>query len=127
MQNINRNLQSEETFRLIKETLQKGNNLLMFPEGTRSIPGTPLLLKRGAAQIAIRASAPIRPIKIDCKPSTLTKHNKWYKVAKTKPIMTLEVGALVNPKDFLKNTELPSLAARHLTKYLTELLENKQE
>lgn len=120
------NLQSEETFQLIKETLRNGNNILMFPEGTRSIPHQPLALKRGAAQIAIRTNSPLRVIKIDCYPSTLTKHNKWYKIASSKPKMTLTVGELIKPADFTKEGVAPSIAARHLTTYLKAIFEEEK-
>ena len=121
------NRQSDETFELIKNTLDKGNNILIFPEGTRSIPNQPLSLKRGTAQIAVRIQTPIRVIKITCKPITLTKQNKWYKIPPQKPRFTLEVMELIDPNEFLKNTPAPSLAARHLTRHLKNILEEDTE
>lgn len=112
------NKQSDETFELIKSTLIKGNNILIFPEGTRTTPGEPMTLKRGAAQIAVRAKVPIRIVKISCEPSTLAKENKWYEVAKTKPIFVVEVGERIDSGEFLKNTKELSIAARRLTRYI---------
>ena len=40
--------------------LKGGRSLLIFPEGTRSVPGKPLALKRGAAQVALASRADIR-------------------------------------------------------------------
>ncbi len=99
------------------------NNILIFPEGTRTIPGQALQLKRGAAQIAIRTNTPIIPIKIECNPSTLSKNNKWYHIPKRKPHFKLEVYKRIDSNVFLQDTGVPSLAARHLTKHLSNILE----
>jgi 1-acyl-sn-glycerol-3-phosphate acyltransferase len=117
------NLQSGKTLNSIKDTLIAGENALIFPEGTRTTPGQPLQLKRGSAQIAIRAKAPIRIIQINCDPSTLTKHTKWYKIPEKKSRYSLKVGDLINPDDFLKDTETPIAAAKHLTVHLKTILE----
>ncbi|MBK2124793.1 lysophospholipid acyltransferase family protein [Fangia hongkongensis] len=110
------NIEPEKTFKCIERTLAKGNNLLMFPEGTRSTPKSPIQIKRGAAQIAIRTGAPIRLIHIVCKPSTLAKNDKWYTIPTTKPVFSVIVGDKLISKDILNDTkELPSLAARKLT------------
>ncbi len=119
------NIDPEQTFDAIKSTLQKGNNLLMFPEGTRTVPGQPISLKRGAAQIAIRANAPIRIIHLSCQPNTLAKNEKWYKIAPVKPRFTLKVGQLIDPNTILQETGLPSIAARKLTRVLQKQLEKK--
>ncbi len=117
------NRQSEETFELIKSTLRKGNNLLIFPEVTRTTTQQPMISKRGAALISIRAQAPIRVLSIDCYPNTLTKQNKWYEVAKKKPIFAIEVGELIDPSKFLKDTDTLSITARRLTRYIKNTLE----
>ncbi|WP_239986786.1 lysophospholipid acyltransferase family protein [Fastidiosibacter lacustris] len=120
------NINPEQTFDGIKNTLSKGNNLLLFPEGTRSSPNKPITLKRGAAQIALRANAPIRVIYITCIPSTLAKNDKWYKIPAKKPVFTLTVGDLIDPYLILQQCNgLPSVAARRLTKILEEQLQGK--
>ena len=57
-----------------------GGNLVIFPEGTRTEPGQPLRLQRGAANIAVRGRLDITPVRITCTPLTLTKGQKWYRV-----------------------------------------------
>src|SRR3546814_3505509 len=37
------------------KTLQDGRRLVVFPEGTRTVPGLPMKLKRGAASIIVRS------------------------------------------------------------------------
>lgn len=46
------------------ETVQGGNSLLMFPEGTRSRTGELLPFKKGAFVLAIKAQAPVVPTAI---------------------------------------------------------------
>lgn len=62
------------------QSLASGNNLVIFPEGTRTTPNTPLKLQRGFANIALRSNADLVFILIDVNPSTLTKDNVWYNV-----------------------------------------------
>lgn len=56
-------------------------SLVIFPEGTRTQKGHTLNdFQRGAANIALRANVPIRPVVVTCTPSTLTKNEKWYHI-----------------------------------------------
>lgn len=114
-----------EILPLIQKSLEVKNNILIFPEGTRTLPGKPIKLRRGAAQIAIRLKTPIRIINITCKPHTLTKKNSWYNIPEKKPIFTLEAGELIDPEEFLRDSTPSSVAARHLTEYLQTKLSNK--
>jgi len=45
--------------------LRHGRNLVLYPEGERSIDGTPRIFKKGAAILAIHMQVPIVPIAID--------------------------------------------------------------
>ena len=65
-------------------TLQSGNNLIIFPEGTRTKPGKTVKFQRGAANIALRCQAKIACVLINVKPTTLTKSEPWYKVPERK-------------------------------------------
>lgn len=116
------NLQSSETFTAIKQTLQAGNNLLMFPEGTRTDFTQPFLLKRGAAQIALRAQVPIRLIHVECEPLVLGKNFKWLQLPKKIVRYKFTVGEKIDPNVFLEKYKLPSIAARQLTRYLQSQL-----
>lgn len=117
------NRQSNETFNQIENAFKLGNNLLLFPEGTRSSVGRPITLKRGAAQIAIRLNVPIRLIYINCYPRTLTKELKWYQIPKRRVTFKVKVGEKILAENFLNEAnQLPSLAARKLTRYLEKKL-----
>lgn len=116
------NKQSLETAEQIKKLLDEGNNFLIFPEGTRTTPGQPLVLQRGPANIAVRANVPIILIHINCSKSGLQKNGKWYKIPEKKVKYTVWVGEKINPGDFLTDKTPPSIAARHLTQYIADAL-----
>ncbi|MEO1204499.1 MAG: lysophospholipid acyltransferase family protein, partial [Pseudomonadota bacterium] len=83
------------------ERLRSGANLMLFPEGTRTIPGQPLVFKPGAAEIALRAGAPILPIVIDCRPKFLGKHDPWYSIPPVAPTFDIRVLAPVKPEQYV--------------------------
>ncbi|MGB0496316.1 MAG: lysophospholipid acyltransferase family protein [Kangiellaceae bacterium] len=62
------------------ETLAAGNNLIIFPEGTRTQKNKSVHFLRGASNIAVRCQSKITCVIIDLQPSTLTKSEPWYKV-----------------------------------------------
>ena len=52
----------EQMERAKKSMIEDGNNLIIFPEGTRSKPGEPWFFKKGAARFALFAGADVVPI-----------------------------------------------------------------
>ncbi|CAM3692086.1 lysophospholipid acyltransferase family protein [Rheinheimera salexigens] len=99
-------------------SLNKGNNLIIFPEGTRSTPGSTLVFQRGAANIALRAKRGYLALYICCQPSTLTKQEKWYQVPAKKPTLSIKYLQDIQLTDYLERIQSPSLAARQLTRDL---------
>ncbi|HEY9106900.1 MAG TPA: lysophospholipid acyltransferase family protein [Roseateles sp.] len=74
------------------DTLAAGSNLIIFPEGTRSQPGQPLKMQRGAAQIALRGGLDVTPVRIRCEPLGLYKGQPWWTVARRPLHFIIEVG-----------------------------------
>jgi len=72
--------------------LKQGGCMIIFPEGTRSIPGKPFHFQRGAAAIALQANAIVTPVTITCNPSTLTKAEQWYQIPARRFHLTMSVG-----------------------------------
>lgn len=99
-------------------SLQKGNNLIIFPEGTRSTPGEALTFQRGAANIALRANRGYLALYIRCQPSTLTKQEQWYQVPANKPTLSIWYLRDIQLADYVLQPESPALAARQLTREL---------
>lgn len=104
------------------KSLQSGNNLIVFPEGTRTPPNGQICLKRGAATMAIRAKCNITPVIITCSPPTLGKNEKWWHIPPRRAHFRIEVQEDIAINDVINvvNEESINLAtaARHLTSYL---------
>jgi 1-acyl-sn-glycerol-3-phosphate acyltransferase len=119
-----RNDRGPELIEDARVSLDKGSALIIFPEGTRSVPDEPLHFHRGAANVALRTQTAITPVTILCDPITLTKKHKWYEVPERRFHMTLRVGADIPVSTY--DQQQPALAARQLTQdlqdYFTEEL-----
>ena len=116
---IRNDLAPEETIAACGEALDKGNNLIVFPEGTRSRIGEKLHFQRGVANIALLTGASIQLVVITCEPLTLTKGEPWYRVPARRPMFRLEIA---HPMDIQRFMAYPhrGLGARRLTKELQE-------
>jgi 1-acyl-sn-glycerol-3-phosphate acyltransferase len=103
-------------------TLRRGHSLLVFPEGTRTVPGEPSRMQRGAAHIALAAGAQILPVTITCDPPTLFKGNPWYRVPARPFHMHVAVGAPIGAREFIRDGEPPTRTARRLARWMLEQL-----
>jgi len=99
-------------------SLQNGNNLIIFPEGTRTPSGGAISLKRGAANIAVRGARDVTPVVIRCEPITLGKGEKWWRVPCRKASFRIEVRDDIGIDSFITDNSNESMAARRLTDYL---------
>ena len=112
------NQNPEQLLRDCAEALERRETLIVFPEATRSIPGQPLSLQRGAANIALAADAWLRIVHFTCEPVLLARGAPWYRVPERRPCLAARVGASVRARDFLQTGEHRSVAARRLTQAL---------
>ncbi|MET0499763.1 MAG: lysophospholipid acyltransferase family protein [Steroidobacteraceae bacterium] len=99
-------------------TLRRGRSLLVFPEGTRTVPGKALHLQRGAAHIALAADSQILPVTITCDPPTLSKGSPWYRVPARRFHMHAVVGVPIAARDFIRGDEAPARTARRITQWM---------
>jgi 1-acyl-sn-glycerol-3-phosphate acyltransferase len=101
------------------DKLRAGGNLIIFPEGTRTRPGQPLKMQRGAAQIALRGGLDITPVHIHCEPLGLFKGQPWWRVAEQALRFRVQVAEDLPTAPFLEAAGgEASLAARRLTEHL---------
>lgn len=107
----------------------KENNsasLLIFPEGTRTEKGMTLNeFQRGAANIAIRANVPIRPVIITCTPSTLTKNEKWYHVPSQPFHIEVKVLDAVQVSDLLDDLTVGPKQVRQLSRSFYKIFDEE--
>jgi 1-acyl-sn-glycerol-3-phosphate acyltransferase len=101
-------------------SLRAGNNLIVFPEGTRTPAGGAISLKRGAANIAVRGACAVTPVLIDCRPSTLGKGDKWWRVPPRFVHFRIEVKEDIDIAPFIGAGSTDVMAARRLTDHLQQ-------
>jgi len=106
------NAPTEDMIHAAEAALQAGETLLMFPEGTRTVPGRPLNMQRGAANVALRAARVLTPVYISCDPPTLSKNLPWYRIPPRRPKWTLRVGDDIDLEAY-RGAPLP-IASRRL-------------
>ena len=115
-----RNVEGPELIRKSIESITTGENLIIFPEGTRTKVLGQVTFKQGAAYIAIKGGINITPILIVTSEPVLRKDHSWYKVPTKKPVFTVSVldevnvATKVNPRGDLL------IEAAELTEYLEE-------
>ncbi|AOE50972.1 lysophospholipid acyltransferase family protein [Kangiella sediminilitoris] len=115
-----------------KRSLEEGYNLVIFPEGTRTVPNRPIKLQRGAANIAVRCQQNLLPVIIDCNPTTLTKQEKWYQIPPRRAQFSMRVVEEIDVSPFIHNEKNESIAARRLTEeikkvFTEELAKNESD
>ncbi len=62
-----------------EQMLRSGQNLCVFPEGTRSPDGQLIGFYRGAFWLAVRANVPVVPLVINGTREVLAKHRGWLR------------------------------------------------
>ena len=80
--------------------LAQGEDLLIFPEGTRTSRQREFRLRRGAAALAVHSGHPIQVITISLSTEFLSKEKRWYHVPRTCPEYVLSVGEELRPSEF---------------------------
>jgi 1-acyl-sn-glycerol-3-phosphate acyltransferase len=99
--------------------ISRGGLLLIFPEGTRSVPGQPLAFQRGAARIALRADCEIVPVIMRCDPPVWAKGFRLSEIVKRPFRIKLLVNGPVKLRELGASAGGPEpLAARQLTRNL---------
>lgn len=103
-----------------RAALARGQPLLIFPEGTRTRPGEPIVFQRGTAHVLLATGCDFIPVIMSCDPPTLLKGDPWYRVPERRFDLTLRVLEPVPASVWAATVEgLPrALAARELTRFL---------
>lgn len=97
------------------EKLNNGENILIFPEGTRNTSDLQLDFRRGAANMAIINNAPLLPITLCCMPRALSKEDKWYQLPEVKSKIVMRFDEPMQITDFIDLDSPRTLQYRQLT------------
>jgi 1-acyl-sn-glycerol-3-phosphate acyltransferase len=120
MAGLIRNVEGTELIRKSTESITTGDNLIIFPEGTRTKVLGEFAFKRGAAYIAIKGSFDITPILIVTSEPFLRKDHIWYKVPLNKPLITISVMEEIKVATTVRVDKDLILPSEELTEYLEE-------
>lgn len=102
-----------------KEAINSKFNFIIFPAGTREVPGNKQKFLRSSAQIALHSNANILPIKIKMSFPILGKHQKWYDLGSKTCKYTLTSNGIINTTNCNKSS------FHKLASELTSQIENE--
>ncbi|MGZ4868349.1 MAG: AMP-binding protein, partial [Candidatus Angelobacter sp.] len=81
--------------------LKKGQNLVLYPEGERSVDGTPKKFKKGAAILAAHLKVPIYPVALEGFYDSWPRSKRFPRLAK----LQVRFGDPIFPPDTMTNPE----------------------
>lgn len=111
-----------------RNVLSRGTNLIIFPEGTRTVLGEQINpFARGAANIALRTGSDILPVLLHTKPPGLTKQDPWWEIPRRTIGMTVEVGTPISAMDYKAEEGGDARMARVLTRELENYYKQRLE
>lgn len=99
--------------------LKNKENLIIFPEGTRTVDK--INVHKGVAYIGIHGAEKIIPYYINVSPKCLGKYDKWYNLPNNIHY-NIEILKEISIKDF-ENDKVSSLRVRHLHLHVKEIYE----
>lgn len=105
---------------LVREASDKlaaGRTLLIFPEGTRTVPGSPMPpLKPGFVLMARRAAVPIQLVRISWDSNVLAKGQAWWKL----PRLPGRVDVTLGPRVKVDAGDEPAVLAARIQAWFNE-------
>ena len=120
---IPNNIPFDDQLELAKKSMEEGNNLIIFPEGTRSKPNEPWEFKKGAARFALYSKNDIIPVFFGGNEKIgIRKHDKMLQYHPTERYQyNLKVLDPISVKEF---EDVPmTKSAIVLTKKMKDILE----
>jgi len=113
-----------DSVRLVEDcvaSVRGGGNLIVFPEGTRTPADGSISLKRGAANIAVRAPCDITPVLVRCAPPMLIKSEPWWRLPEQTSQFQFDVMEDIAIGPFVEGAANQVLAARRMTAHLLQI------
>ncbi len=102
------------------QKLGSGENILIFPEGTRNQYDLQLDFKRGASNIAVISQAPILPIVLCCMPRALGKGESWWQLPDVKSRIVMRFKPILHLQDCIDISQPRTKQYRRLTEWLRQ-------
>lgn len=122
---IRNDLDADALIAACRSALDRGANIIVFPEGTRSAPGVTPRFHRGFANIATLTGAEVQPVVITCSPPTLRKGEPWWTIPDTRPLFRVIAKECLDADSYLgyrsRSVASRQLVARMEAYYAEEL------
>ncbi|SUO95413.1 lysophospholipid acyltransferase family protein [Suttonella ornithocola] len=118
------NNENETTLEAATHALERGEILMIFPEGTRTDYDGKIAFNRAAVSIGLRAAKEICPVSICMRPLGLKKGDAWYHIPKNPYSYHIRVGKVISPKEYIGTRALP-IAAKQLNKELIDYFQRE--
>lgn len=104
-----------------KAVLSRGTNLIIFPEGTRTLIGKSINgFARGAANITLRTKNDLIPVILRTNTIGLSKQQPWYEIPRRTIGMRVEVGETLQHIGYDAQAGGDAKMARQLTRDLED-------
>jgi 1-acyl-sn-glycerol-3-phosphate acyltransferase len=116
---VKRGTADREALRACQEVLERGEPLVLFPEGTRQTGPEVAHFFDGAAFLACRTGAPIVPVGLGGTEAAMPKGSKFVHPVK----MTIVVGPPLHPPPLAEGSRVSRRAVRELTAELSERIQ----
>lgn len=108
-----------DLIRDVASRVADGRSLLIFPEGTRTVPGTRLnAFKPGFALIAARAEVPVRLMVVRSPPDLVPKGWSWWRAPQFPSLVDITLLGELERLPGESATELAARAAREIDSIL---------
>lgn len=107
-----------------KDILDQGYNLVVFPEGTRTLPNQEIKLQRGTAYIVAESCRSVLPIHISTSERILGKNQKWYHVGLKCVLFGLKPKAMLSPTRLTNPQKSNHINAKTITAAIKQSIEN---
>ncbi len=105
--------------------LELGDDVVIFPQGTRTPEDGSIQFQRGAANVAIRCRRPVTPVVITCQPRGLARYQRWYQVPSRRMHFVIRVHDDLQVDRFLEAGVPEALAVRRLNAHLESFFEQE--
>lgn len=118
-----RNTPTDEMIKKSVAALRDGDTLVMFPEGTRTEVGQPMVFNRGTARVAVEGARVLTPVFIRVDQTLLNKSYPWYRVPPQIPNFSIVVGDDLDLAPF-RTVPIPR-GSRWLNEHLAEMYKKR--
>jgi len=107
------------------ERIREGRKVIVFPEGTRSLPDGMRPFSKGFAHIAVRSRSAICPVVISCHPPALGKGRSVFSVPERRARLSAAVGEPLNLAEFYDEADSAAIAVRKVTAAVQRYFEER--